>query len=417
MKWRLALGALALFWTLGAAALSMEEAIDKALLYSQNVERQAWLLKQAQSETQKSWGSFYPEVNLKYQTYGSNRSDNRGESDGSYALLELRYNLFNGLSDRFSLQSAKALEEAQEFALEASRQDLILLVKNSYIALLKARENLKVSQESVRLLEEQRRESENFYQVGYIAKNTLLKVEVELSNAKQTLLEKESALAYAKRDLERYVGERVVLEGVKEVGIESALETSEMHLREKMWANRSELRYLAKNREAKRYEQRASASNYYPKVDLVGEYRSYGDSASLGNRNGTYNDRTEGRLEASWNLFNGFSDQHNQEAKRYAVLAMDSQIVETKRELELQLFEALEQYRLAQNAHEVAKLALEQAKENYRITLNRYKERMETSSELLDAELLLTKAKSSLLEKRYSIATSIASLQRVVEAQ
>lgn len=417
MKRRLALGVLALFWTLGAGALSMEEAIDKALLYSQNVERQAWLLKQAQSETQKSWGSFYPEVNLKYQTYGSNRSDNRGQSDSSYALLELRYNLFNGLSDRFSLQSVKALEEAQEFALEASRQDLILLVKNSYIALLKARENLKVSQESVRLLEEQKRESENFYQVGYIAKNTLLKVEVELSNAKQTLLEKESALAYARRDLERYVGESVALEGLKEVGIESALETSEMHLREKMWANRSELRYLAKNREAKRYEQRASASTYYPKVDLVGEYRSYGDSTSLGNRNGTYNDRTEGRVEASWNLFNGFSDQHNQEAKRYAVLAMDSQIVETKRELELQLFEALEQYRLAQNAHEVAKLALEQAKENYRITLNRYKERMETSSELLDAELLLTKAKSSLLEKRYSIATSIASLQRVVEAQ
>ena len=63
----------------------------------------------------------------------------------------------------------------------------------------------------------------------------------------------------------------------------------------------------------------------------------------------------------------------------------------------------------------MAQEALIQAEENYRIVSNRYKERVETTSHLIDAELLLTQARTNVLVNRYGIAQAIAQIVRIAE--
>lgn len=49
----------------------------------------------------------------------------------------VQYNLFNGFSDVYNLKSAKALLQSQDYQLEATKEDVILLVKSAYINVLR----------------------------------------------------------------------------------------------------------------------------------------------------------------------------------------------------------------------------------------------------------------------------------------
>ena len=63
-------------------------------------------------------------------------------------------------------------------------------------------------------------------------------------------------------------------------------------------------------------------------------------------------------------------------------------------EMKLQLRTALENYQVAVSKLEVSKKAVEHSEENYRITENRFRQRMATTTDLLDARFLLTRAQT-----------------------
>ncbi|HDY71238.1 MAG TPA: TolC family protein, partial [Nitrospirae bacterium] len=74
-----------------------------------------------------------------------------------------------------------------------------------------------------------------------------------------------------------------------------------------------------------------------------------------------------------------------------------------------------ENYRVAGERLGVSKKAVEQADENYRITENRFRQRMATTTDLLDARFLLTRARIEHNNARYDIYLSMAEIDRVVE--
>ncbi|MDY3114216.1 MAG: TolC family protein, partial [Helicobacter sp.] len=84
-------------------------------------------------------------------------------------------------------------------------------------------------------------------------------------------------------------------------------------------------------------------------------------------------------------------------------------------DLDLQLFSALEAYNLALNAYKISQIALKQAEENYRISKNRYEQRILSTSDFLDAELLLSEAKMNLILNKYAIVESLAQLERITQ--
>ncbi|HSL98704.1 MAG TPA: TolC family protein, partial [Candidatus Limnocylindria bacterium] len=56
-----------------------------------------------------------------------------------------------------------------------------------------------------------------------------------------------------------------------------------------------------------------------------------------------------------------------------------------------------------------------QAEENYRITENQFRERVATSTDLLDARVFLTRARNEYNNAVYNLSLSLAALERVVE--
>ncbi|TLE15460.1 TolC family protein [Helicobacter apodemus] len=395
-------------------ALSLQEAIELTLNNNHSIKEQTYFLKEMQYIHQKNQSPFYPSIDANYTTNQSNRLNQRGKKASGSFGGNITYNLFNGLSDIFTLSSSNSLYQAQEHQLQATKEDIILLVKTAYINVLRQNQNVLIAEQSKALLEEQRRESAEFYKVGLIPKNDLLKVEVELKNATQTLLSAKSNLAYFIKTLERYTNTSINPKELIELKLHKPsfkLDT----LQNLMYAKNSALLYLDKIIQSKDYLIKSNEGNFLPDINLIGKYTNYSDNYPLIGKNSSYREETSAELQVNLNLFNGFKDKYLLESSKVNKLAFQSQRITLIENLNLQLFESLETYNLALNAYEISLIALKQAEENYRISQNRYKARIESTSNFLDAELLLTKARSNVVLNRYGIIQAIAEIERITQ--
>lgn len=395
-------------------ALSLQEAIDLTLRHNPSIKEQEYLLQESKANYKTYQSPFYPSLNLTYGTQRSNRFQRADKKTSGNLGGSVQYNLFNGFSDVYNLKSAKALLQSQDYQLEATKEDVILLVKSAYINVLRQAKNVEIAEQSKVLLEEQRRENAEFYRVGLIQKNDLLKIEVELNNTLQNLLSYQSALNYALRDLERYTRTKITLKDLEELEPKRWNLNFE-NLKKEMLQRRAELLFIDKIIESKGYLVQSAKGEFLPEVNFIGDYTRYGDDYALRGRDGIYKDEASVQLAFNLNLFDGFSDKYNIESAKTNKLAFESQRIALIEDLELQLFSALESYNLALNALEIAKLALKQADENYRISKNRYTQRIDSTSDFLDAELSLTQARSNVAINTYAIMEFLAQIERITQ--
>ncbi|MCL9820308.1 TolC family protein [Helicobacter sp. 14348-15] len=396
-------------------SLTLQEAIDLTLKANHTIKEQEFLLQEAQYNYKTYQSPFYPSINATYSTDRTNRiSSQRTRKTSGNLGANIQLNLFNGLSDYYNLASYKSLSKAQEHQLQATKEDIILLVKTAYIDVLRQKQNVIVAEQSKALLEEQRRESAEFYRVGLIPKNDLLEVEVELNNSIQTLLSAKSNLAYSLKNLERYTRTKINLKDLVELRLHQPT-LIESTLKNLMYQKRSELLFLDSVIQSKDYLVKSAKGNFLPNINVIGDYMRYGEDYKLTKRTNKYNDETMITLQINLNLFNGFNDKYTLESTKVNKLAFESQRITLLEDLDLQLFSALETYNLSLNAYKVALSALAQAEENYRISQNRYKERIQSTSDFLDAEYLLTQARTNVVLNRYAILQALAEIERITQ--
>ena len=279
-----------------ANALSLQEAIMLTLQNNQSIKEQEFLLQESKASYKTYQSPFYPSFNLNYGALKSNRIQRVDKKTSGNFGGNLQYNLFNGFSDIYALKSAKALMESQNYQLEATREDVILLVKSAYIDVLRQEQNVRIAEQSKTLLEEQRRQNADFYRVGLIQKNDLLKIEVELNNTLQNLLTYKSALNYALRNLERYIKMQITKESLEALNIKD-MDLEFNALKVDMLQNRSELLFIDKIIESKRYLTQSAKGNFLPEVEVIGAYTRFGDDYKLRGREGVYNDETNEHVD------------------------------------------------------------------------------------------------------------------------
>ena len=159
---------------------------------------------------------------------------------------------------------------------------------------------------------------------------------------------------------------------------------------------------------------RAAQSEYFPVVSLVGNYGRFGDTASL---SGTQYKDTESwqvMAVANWNFWEWGKTKYRVDAGR----ARENQALDQSRELNDQItLEIKNAFLVLQEAESqiaVSKKVIEQAQENFRIAGARYKERVARSTEVIDAQTLLTRAKSEYANALADYNISYARLRRAM---
>lgn len=395
-----------------ANAIDLDGALYMALFKNNDLKLQNLETQESKQNLKLNDANFLPKLDLSH-SYNNRDEVNTGSPEEDATLgAKLSYNIFNGLKDKANKDSSEFLYKASKANEKAKRLDVMLDIKKAYINTLNKVNELETYQSEYELFHSQYTDAKNRYDQGLMARNDLLQVEVNMANAKQNIVRAKADVKIAKLQLSNYLGGfDLSNETIK------PLKEKDLHIfdtDEKLLENRSEIKSLKMNLESLKNQKKAAKSSYYPKVDAALAHNRYYEDLSFNEIETGIDNQNILSLNSSWNLYNGGSDEQRQKIYNIQMLKTKVQLQKTMLDIKLQYENAKSDLAVATENYATAKLSLEQAKENYKIVKNRFKEGISTSTDLTDANFLLTSAKQKYNKAYFDKFISVATLRRVL---
>jgi outer membrane protein TolC len=399
-----------------APAITIEEAVNDALKFNPQIQQFFELENAAVSRSDQAEAPFWPQIDANYSYWKGDRDPSLESQELSLAETSASYNLFNGGSDWFSLQEAKHLASAANYKYQSIVADIILEVKEAYIGVLRTERTVETERKSVELLEEQRNETQLRLDQGLLARNDLLRVDVEKATAQQILEVAKGRYEIARKTLARALGRPLdEKESLSDLKLEPVEPESEEVLSHEMFTRRSELKFLYSLLDAQNAGKKAVRGDFLPEVDLVLSYNRFGNHGLPQTSDTDYDSESKAILQASWTLFSGFDTRHELVGREHEIRARQKEVKATEDQLTLQLQTALEGFRVSERNLTTAETAELQAEENYRVNDNRYRANIATTVDLLDAQEFLTRARNERVKAFYDLHLSAVVIERVLE--
>jgi len=336
-----------------------------------------------------------------------------GLPDNFSATLQLQQPIFTGGKIKNSFEISRLAREATENSLRITRKELIYRVKNAYWNLVRAKKFEDVARESERQLSAHLGDVQSMFDVGMAAKNDLLKSKAYYSKAKMGVIKARHAVELARRNLcnllgiplEKEIACTTELEEIDTTGIELDTAIS------KGLSSSPEIKALECQKKIVQKQLAITRSGYLPDVFFT---------ANLGYK---YPDREYNKdfyttwtvgFYAQMNIFDWGKTAYQTESARSKLKETEVTIKGAKDGIILNITRAYLSLIEAKKEIEVAKEALEQAEENYRVTSEKFKEGLVTNTELLDAQVLLSNAKTDYSNAFINYRLAKADLERAM---
>jgi outer membrane protein len=318
-----------------------------------------------------------------------------GTQDNYSWAMEVRQPLFAGGAIAANYRANKKGEDIARVDESTTTQTLVEEVKAAYFHILKAQKILEVARQAVEQLKSHRNEAQNFFDVGLIPKNDLLQSEVQVANGEHNLVKAENSLEIAKARfntlLRRDINAPVEVEDILTYRpFEKTIEACFLTAADK----RPEIKASAlKVEQAKEYV-KAAKGDFFPTVSAVGHYERYGETGNL--QGSPYRSMENWFLmaRADWTFWEWGKTKNQVDSRQARQNQATSMLAYEKDKVAFEVQAAYLLVRESEKQVFVARKSIDQAEENFRINNERYNEQVATSTDVLDAQTLLTKAKS-----------------------
>ena len=404
-----------------AGAYTLKHAIERALKVNIAIEISKEETNAAIAAQKKQKTSFFPTFNATYQYEYIDEEPSMGDfvmgSQEEYTFIsKLTQPVFTGFSLLTEYKIARLGLDVAKINEKLKRQEIIFEAKKRFFSLLKAQKLLKISQDTVTQISAQKDVAKNFYEVGMTPLNDLLQAKVELANARQDLIAAQNNLEIAKSNfnilLRSPINQPVKLEDVLiytpfEHDIDYCLKMAEK--------NRLELKIADLEIEVAEKEVKLAQKDYYPSISLEGSYFKRGVEWDI--NGGDYIYDPEGwsiTAVASWDFWEWGRSSYEVKEKQSRLSKAQYQKTETLDNIRIQVKEAYLNTMESEKNITTVKEAIEQAKENFRINKERYKEQIATSTDVLDAQTLLTRTMTNYYKALYDFKIAKASLYKAM---
>jgi len=303
-----------------------------------------------------------------------------------------------------------------EVSSKLNRQDVILDAKNAYFSVLKNQKLMEVAQQTVASIASQKEVAENFYKVGLSPLNDLLQSQVQLANAKQQLTTAQNNLEIARTRLNtvlrRPVNTPVLL--VEEVDYATFQESLDDCLAQSQ-KNRLEIQVADLDIGIAEKQVKLTEKDYFPTVNLTGNYARTGDDWQAHGGEGI-SDSAGWNVQATatWEFWQWGRTGYGRKEKLARLAQSKYRKTEITDTISLEVKTAyLRTNEAEQNIITIEK-AVEQAKENLRITEEQYKEQVATQTDVLVAQTLLTQTMTNYYNALYDFKIAKAVLMRAI---
>jgi len=373
----------------------------------------------AQKKVQRT--NFFPSFNATYQY---SRDDEASQIGGITTGAEREYSfvttvtqpIFTGFSHLNQYKIAGLGLDVAEINEKLVRQEIIFNAKKIYFSLLKARKLFDVAQNTATQLKAHKEVAHNYYQVGMTPLNDFLQAEVELANAEQELIVARNQMENAESDfnnlLRKPLDTPVKIKDIIEYlsfkqDLEYCLAEAEK--------NRLEIKVTELEVEIAKKETDLAKKDYYPSINLKGSYFKSGTAWDVDGGEGISDPSGWNVLAtASWDFWEWGKTAYGIRERKSRLSQARLKKEEVLDNIHLQVKNAYLRTKEAEKAILTVEKAIEQAKENFRINQERYKEQIATSTDVLDAQTLLSRTTSNYYSALYEFKISKAALYRAM---
>lgn len=317
--------------------------------------------------------------------------------------------IFSGLdkakADRLGVDIAKLQRDT-------TKRDVAFRVAEQYLRLLEAKRLVEVARASVTSLEAQQKQAQSLHTNGVIAKNDLLRAELAVSNAKQREIQARGNVILGRGRLAMLMGlkpgERVDAAPLAQTADPAATAPTTVEAAESQSQRRLEVAAFAKKIEQADARVGAAKGRLLPQINATANYTHFSGSAFQ------QADAAYVGLVGSWDVWDWGTtySQSKEAAARRDEATLAKERVEEQVRLEAR--QAAVDAQTAREALTVAKTALAQAEENYRIVSLRYEQAQSTTFDVVDAESLLTQARAQVENATYGWLVAQLGLQRAM---
>ncbi|WP_229217253.1 TolC family protein [Dyadobacter luteus] len=337
-----------------------------------------------------------PNIDLKINR-GADSTGGSGSSlnvhQAMYGMLSASMPLFSGFRFKYGIESAKYLEQAVRLDVEFERTSVIENTVAAYSNLYKSQRAVALVSENLRREQERVTEFKNREKNGLLARNDLMKAQLQESNVQLALLnaENDHKLTIIHMNLLLGLSENTVLEADSSIFNSLQDEGSAVTWEQNAMENRKDFAANAIRQKSANVDIKVAKADLYPSVALTAGYvaLSIPGVATIPNAmNAGLGVRYD--IASFWK-----SGAKIAQAKTRVEQLKTSEGILADR-IHLEVSTAYYNYVLAKKKIEVYGRAIEQADENYRITKNKFDNSLVTTTELLDADVAQLQSKINL---------------------
>lgn len=315
--------------------------------------------------------------------------------------------IFTGGKLSGTIKQAKANYQYNEVGVQRTYNEMRSTVTDGYFKMLQADNLQKLNAESVTRLEDHLKNVQAQYDVGVVAKVDVLRSQVELANAKQTLIQAENSYQVAEANMNKIVGlpmdttlqlDNLLVYNAYDKNMDDCLAYAAEH--------RPELMQAKYGVDSAKGALMVARSGHMPQVSASAT-QQWSDSNWPGDENGKWGVG----VSVSMNVFDTgvtLSKIHGAEAD---LKKAEETYRDTVNAVNLDVRSNYLGLREAEKRISTTKLAVEQADEDYRIAQLRYMSGVGTNTDVLDAQVALTQAKTNYTQALYDYNTSKTALE------
>ncbi|WP_158269862.1 TolC family protein [Desulfonatronum sp. SC1] len=396
---------------LDPTAFTLEQAVRQGLRANPRMAAVRAALRGAEFGEKTAGTAFYPTLSANYGFAYDDKPTMGGDREAWTLNINLNQPLFTGWRLLNTHQKAQLAVERARVEVENIELNLILLIQEQFLDLLKARENVRSAQDSVIRLQSQLQNTQAFFDVGLRPKFDVLQAEVDLARAEQDLLIAQNAVATQVARLNTllnlnlstetdYIGELTYLPYAPR--FEESLETA--------YRLRPDIILALKAEEIAGKDVEIAASDFYPQVSADLDFYSRGTDPTVTGTDSRPDPWWTAGVNMRWKAFEWGRTRYATEQARQDVLRLHEETANLRLEvsfsvksLHLKLEETAARIAVAQKA-------VEEAREGFRIAQARFQAQVGTNTDVLDAQARLTRAEADLTDAMADYQLTLARL-------
>lgn len=347
-----------------------------------------------------------------------------------FGTFEISPTILNNYSVKLSLAQPlftgfrlKSSSDVAEYSANASKEDynkdkseLVFNIRNAYWGLFKAIQMKKVVDENVLQIKAHLTDAQNLLQQGMLTTNDVLKIEVQYNDALLRQIDVNNGLKLSMINLNSLMG--IDLNTEIEIGSTMSknyenfegLET----LLSRAFDKRAEVKSAGYRIKASESGITMAQSGWYPQLFLFSNLYYSRPNQRIVPAKDQFKETWDAGITLSWDIWNWMTTSYQTEQAEANFIQSQDGLGILKDAITLEVTQNYLNVNQNKKKIEISEVGVTQAEENMRITSEKFKQGLSTSSEVVDAETALLQAKTnytnSLVDYELSKAKLIKSI-------